>query len=140
MGGTVADLLTTLGGSIRAFNQHDPEEMAKYQHPNERVVTNHPQKNLLIAERGRQFLETQLKDQPMFTLRSLTIDNQGIDDGAMKEATVTGKAHWHDKNGDEELSFKFEAEFGKDPRDGEEKWLFTEVSADTIGQERSKLR
>jgi len=128
MGGTIADLLITLGKSIGAFNEHNEAAVKENLAPNIVVGSVRTEKTLRGTD-GINNITNNFKDNPTFTLVRLDIDLKGDNDGTATKATLTGKAKWkdnHDPKKPENIQFTFDCVFM------EKNWSFQKVVADIV--------
>ena len=127
MGGTVADLMITLGDSINAYNSLAKGKIQANLTTDVVVVEETPRGDFKGQE-GIDKLEKEFDFKPTFTLLHLDMDLQGADDGQLTNVIIKGFAKYKsdDKNGI--LQFTFEAEF----QEAENKWLFQKVSASSL--------
>src|SRR5690348_12299368 len=96
MGGTIANLLITLGKSIGAFNEHKEAAVKENLAPNIVVGSVRTKNKTLKGTEGINNITANFQDNPTFTLLQLNIDLQGANDGTATNATLTGKAKWKD--------------------------------------------
>ena len=127
MGGTVADLMITLGDSINAYNNHAKGKIQANLTTDVVVVEETPRGDFK-GQKGIDKLEQEFEFRPKFTLLHVDANLHGAPDGAIFKATLTGSAKYQDTRKNVILQFTFEAAFT-------ERWRFQKVSARTVQPE-----
>ena len=127
MGGTVADLMITLGDSINAYNSLGKGKIQANLTADVVVVEETPS-GTYIGPAGIVKLEGEFEFRPKFTLLHVDTNLHGAPDGAILNATLTGSAKYQDTRQNVTLQFTFEAAFT-------DRWRFQKVSARTVQPE-----